>query len=45
MTNRPGVRALSVSTLPYICVYELRAEAVIVLHIFHATQSRPKDLQ
>jgi toxin ParE1/3/4 len=45
LTERREVRALLISELPYICVYSIRDEAVILLHIFHTSQDRPAHLQ
>jgi addiction module RelE/StbE family toxin len=43
-TERPGVRALVISMLPYVCVYRLEQDAVVLLHIFHTSQDRDKEL-
>jgi toxin ParE1/3/4 len=43
--NRPGVRALVISMVPYLCVYRLESDAVVLLHIFHTSQDRDKELR
>ena len=39
-TERPGVRALVISPLPYVCVYRIEADAVVLLHLFHTSRDR-----
>jgi len=42
--NRSGVRALVISMVPYLCVYRLEPDAVVLLHIFHTSQDRKDEL-
>jgi plasmid stabilization system protein ParE len=42
--DRSGVRALVISMVPYLCVYRLEQDAVVLLHIFHTSQDREKEL-
>ena len=36
--HRSGTRELSLTPLPYVVVYAVKAEAVEVLHIYHGSQ-------
>jgi addiction module RelE/StbE family toxin len=36
--NRIGTRELTITPLPYVVVYSVEAEAVVILHIYHGAQ-------
>lgn len=36
--HRTGTRELTVTPLPYVVVYRMKAEAVEILHIYHGAQ-------
>jgi toxin ParE1/3/4 len=39
----PGTRELVISSLPFIIVYQVTAEAVHVLHIHHGARNWPEE--
>lgn len=39
--RKPGTRELVLGRLPYLVVYQVQLEAVVVLRICHAAQNRP----
>jgi toxin ParE1/3/4 len=41
----PGTRELSVTSLPYIIVYEVGGEAITVLAIFHAARDLARAME
>lgn len=42
--RHPETRELSVVELPYLIVYEVRAEVVIILAVFHTARDLPRAL-
>lgn len=39
----PGTRELVIAGYPYVVVFEVLADEVVILHINHARQQRPPD--
>ena len=39
----PGTRELVITGFPYIVVFELTADEVVILHVNHARQQWPRD--
>ncbi len=42
--RHPATRELSISNLPYLIVYEVSAEAVIILAVFHTSRDLARAL-
>ncbi len=41
----PGTRELSISGLPYLLVYEVNSDAVIILAVFHTSRDLMRALE
>lgn len=44
-SDRPNIRELVFERLPYVCIYRLETEAIVLLHIRHTARERSGYLQ